>query len=146
LEDLGLNSFWRKGDADVSKLPPYKEGSIGALPEFLKAEIRASLSTDTPDASDMSKTMTGSESSWHRPRSVEEYYKLIASHRSGTKVVAANTSSGVYRESELYDRYIDLRHIPEMNSVSNDTEGVRIGAATSISRVIDILRTQGEMP
>jgi abscisic-aldehyde oxidase len=140
LEDLGLNSFWRKGDADVSKLPPYKEGSIGAFPEFLKAEIRASLSTDTPAASDMSKTM----SSWHRPRSVEEYYKLIASHTSGTKVVAANTSSGVYRESELYDRYIHLRHIPEMNSVSNDTDGVRIGAATSISRAIEILRTQGD--
>ncbi|KAM0848556.1 hypothetical protein ACQ4PT_054305 [Festuca glaucescens] len=142
LEDLGLNSFWKKGDAHVSKLPPYKEGSIGAFPEFLKAEIRASLSIDRP-ATDMS-TMTGSESSWHRPRSVEEYYKLIASDRSGTKVVAANTSSGVYREPELYDRYIDLRNIPELNSVCKDTKGVQIGAATSISQVIEILRTQGD--
>lgn len=141
LEDLGLNSFWKKGDAHVSKLPPYKEGSIGAFPEFLKAEIRASLSIDTcisPTA------MAGSESSWHRPRSVEEYYKLIASDTSGTKVVAANTSSGVYREAELYDRYIDLRDIPELNSVCKDAKGVQIGAATPISRVIEILRREGD--
>jgi abscisic-aldehyde oxidase len=137
LEDLGLNSFWRKGDAGVSKLPPYKEGSIGTFPEFLKAEIRAS-------SLNIDMAVAGSESSWHRPRSVEEYYKLIASDRSGTKVVAANTSSGVYREAELYDRYIDLRHIPELNSISMDTEGVKIGAATTISRVIEILRTEGD--
>uniref|UniRef100_A0ACD5U9F2 Uncharacterized protein n=1 Tax=Avena sativa TaxID=4498 RepID=A0ACD5U9F2_AVESA len=141
LEDLGLNSFWKKGDAHVSKLPPYKEGGIGAFPEFLKAEIRASLRIDS-SASDMA--MPGSESSWNRPRSVEEYYKLIASDGSGTKVVAANTSSGVYREAELYDRYIDLRDITELNSVCKDTNGVHIGAATSISRVIEILRREGD--
>ncbi|KAM3385864.1 hypothetical protein ACQJBY_009516 [Aegilops geniculata] len=144
LEDLGLNSFWKKGDAHVDKLPPYKEGSIGAFPEFLKAEIIASLRVDKC----MSATvMVGSESSWHRPRSVEEYYRLIASDSfdgSGTKVVAGNTSSGVYREAEVYDRYIDLRDIPELNSVSKDSEGVQIGAATSISRVIEILRREGD--
>lgn len=144
LEDLGLNSFWKRGDAHVDKLPPYKEGSIGAFPEFLKAEIRASLRIDKC----MSATvMAGSESSWHRPRSVEEYYRLVASDSfdgSGTKVVAGNTSSGVYREAEVYDRYIDLRDIPELNSVSKDSEGVQIGAATSISRVIEILRREGD--
>ncbi|KAM3366254.1 hypothetical protein ACQJBY_015615 [Aegilops geniculata] len=144
LEDLGLNSFWKKGDAHVDKLPPYKEGSIGAFPEFLKAEIRASLRVDKC----MSATvMVGSKSSWHRPRSVEEYYRLIASDSfdgSGTKVVAGNTSSGVYREAEVYDRYIDLRDIPELNSVSKDSEGVQIGAATLISRVIEILRREGD--
>ncbi|VAH46287.1 unnamed protein product [Triticum turgidum subsp. durum] len=144
LEDLGLNSFWKKGDAHVDKLPPYKEGSIGAFPEFLKAEIRASLRIDKCMSA---RVMAGSESSWHRPRSVEEYYRLIASDSfdgSGTKVVVGNTSSGVYREAEVYDRYIDLRDIPELNSVSKDSEGVQIGAATSISLVIEILRREGD--
>jgi abscisic-aldehyde oxidase len=85
-----------------------------------------------------------SESSWHRPWSVEEYYKLIASDGSGTKAVAGNTSSGVYREPELYDRYIDLRRIRELNSISMDTEAVQIGAATTISRVIEILRRESD--
>ncbi|CAM0905430.1 unnamed protein product [Alopecurus aequalis] len=141
LEDLGLNSFWKKGDVHVSKLPPYKEGSIGVFPEFLKAEIRASL---TIDSGTSAMAIAGSENSWHRPRSVAEYYKLIASDGSGTKVVAGNTSSGVYREAELYERYIDLRDIPELNSVCKDTEGVHIGAATPISWVIGILRREGD--
>ncbi|XP_006658306.1 indole-3-acetaldehyde oxidase [Oryza brachyantha] len=145
LEDLGLNCFWKKGDASVSKLPPYKEGSIATFPEFLKDEIRASLRIDrsTPSAS------AGSVSSWYQPRNVEEYYKLIGSsvlpEKSRTKVVVGNTSSGVYREAEVYDRYIDLRGIPELNSVSKDAKGVDIGAATSISRVIEILRGEGNI-
>ena len=147
LEDLGLNSFWKKGDAHVSKLPPYKEGTIGVFPEFLKAEIRASLSSTDNCTSATATATAGSENSWHRPRSVEEYYKFIASELfdgSGTKVVAGNTSSGVYREAQLYGRYIDLRDIPELNSMCKDTEGVRIGAATPISRVIEILRREGD--
>ncbi|KAM0845921.1 hypothetical protein ACQ4PT_056031 [Festuca glaucescens] len=44
LEDLGLNSFWKKGadPADVSKLPAYSSGSICTFPDFLKAEIVSS--------------------------------------------------------------------------------------------------------
>lgn len=143
LEDLGLNSFWRKGEADISKLPPYKEGSIGTFPGFLKDEIRASLGIDRRK----SAALAGSGSSWHRPRSVEEYYKLIGSEwfdEISTKVVVGNTSSGVYREAEVYDRYIDLRAIPELNSVSKDAKGVEIGSAVSISRVIEILRGEGD--
>ncbi|KAF0907925.1 hypothetical protein E2562_022313 [Oryza meyeriana var. granulata] len=142
LEDLGLNCFWKKGDANVSKLPPYKEGSIAKFPEFLKDEIRASLGIHRSTSS----ASVGSVSSWHQPRNVEEYYKLIDSvspDESRTKVVVGNTSSGVYREAEVYDRYIDLRAIPELNSVSKDAKGVDIGAATSISQVTKILRGEG---
>ncbi|OEL34402.1 Indole-3-acetaldehyde oxidase [Dichanthelium oligosanthes] len=142
LEDLGLNSFWRKGDAHASKLPRYNEGGIGVFPEFLKAEIRASSGIEecTPPA------LVGSESTWHRPRSVEEYYKLVGSElfgKSRTKVVVGNTASGVYREAEVYDRYIDLRCIPELNSVSKEAKGVEIGAAVSISKAIEALREAG---
>uniref|UniRef100_I1Q8B1 Aldehyde oxidase n=2 Tax=Oryza glaberrima TaxID=4538 RepID=I1Q8B1_ORYGL len=146
LEDLGLNCYWKKGDdASVSKLPPYKEGSIAAFPEFLKDEIRSSLGIDH---SISSASMVGSVSSWYQPKNVEEYYKLIgslssSSDKSRTKVVVGNTSSGVYRDAELYDRYIDLRAIPELNSVSKDAKGVGIGAAMSISQVIEILRGEG---
>ncbi|KAL6647006.1 hypothetical protein ACP70R_014443 [Stipagrostis hirtigluma subsp. patula] len=145
LEDLGLNSFWKKGDANVSKLPRYNEGGIGVFPEFLKAEIRASL-----EAADQCApaALVGSGSSWHRPQTVEEYYKLVGSSElfseSRTKVVVGNTASGVYREAEVYDSYIDLRGIPELNSVNKDAKGVEIGAAVSISRAIEILRGEGD--
>ncbi|KAL6880173.1 hypothetical protein ACP4OV_011738 [Aristida adscensionis] len=144
LEDLGLNCFWKKGDADASKLPRYDEGSIGVFPEFLKAEIRASLGADQSAPA----ALADSGSSWHRPQSVEEYYKLVGSEElfgeSRTKVVVGNTASGVYREAEVYDKYIDLRGIPELNSVSKDGKGVEIGAAVSISQAIQILRGEGD--
>ncbi|CAL5066944.1 unnamed protein product [Urochloa decumbens] len=139
LEDLGLNSFWRKGDAHASKLPRYDEGSIGVFPEFLKAEIRASSGIEGC----AQPALVGSAGTWHRPRSVEEYYKLVGSElfgKSRTKVVVGNTASGVYREAEVYDRYIDLRCIPELNSVSKEAKGVEIGAAVSISEAIEALR------
>nr|CAB3452001.1 unnamed protein product [Digitaria exilis] len=142
LEDLGLNSFWRKGEAHASKLPRYDEGSIGVFPEFLKAEIRASSGIEEC----MPPALVGSASTWHRPRSVEEYYKLVGSElfgKSRTKVVVGNTASGVYREAEVYDRYVDLRCIPELNSVSKEAKGVEIGAAVSISKVIEALREDG---
>ncbi|GJN24611.1 hypothetical protein PR202_gb12364 [Eleusine coracana subsp. coracana] len=139
LEDLGLNSFWRKGEASVSKLSRYNEGSIGAFPEFIKAEIRASLGIDcsTPAA------LVRNGSNWYRPRSVEEYYKLVGSElfsQSKIKVVVGNTASGVYREAEVYDSYIELKGVPELNSVKKDAKGVEIGAAVSISQAIEILR------
>ncbi|KAG8083617.1 hypothetical protein GUJ93_ZPchr0016g2599 [Zizania palustris] len=142
LEDLGLNSFWKKGDACVSKLPPYMERSIAMFPEFLKDEIRSSLGI----AHSTSSTSVGSASSWYRPQNVEDYYKQIRSssyEKSRTKVVVGNTSSGVYRDAEVYDRYLDLRAIPELNSVNKDAKGVEIGAAISISQVIEILRGEG---
>ncbi|CAN6171012.1 unnamed protein product [Urochloa humidicola] len=141
LEDLGLNSFWRKGDAHASKLPQYDEGSIGVFPEFLKAEIRAASGIEGCEQ----PALVGSAGTWHRPRSVEEYYKLVGSDLFGkrTKVVVGNTASGVYREAEVYDRYIDLRCIPKLNSVSEEAKGVEIGAAVSISKAIEALREAG---
>ncbi|PAN09582.1 hypothetical protein PAHAL_2G035000 [Panicum hallii] len=141
LEDLGLNTFWRKGDAHASKLPRYDEGAIGVFPEFLKAEIRASsgIGGCTP-------ALVESGSTWHRPRSVEEYYNMVGSElfgKSRTKVIVGNTASGVYREAEVYDRYIDLRCIRELNSVSKEAKGIEIGAAVSISKAIEALREAG---
>ncbi|RLM87155.1 putative aldehyde oxidase 3 [Panicum miliaceum] len=142
LEDLSLNTFWRKGDAHASKLPWYDEGAIGVFPEFLKAEIRASsgIGRCTPPA------LVESGSTWHRPRSVEEYYNMVGSElfrKSRTKVIVGNTASGVYREAEVYDRYIDLRCIRELNSVSKEAKGIEIGAAVSISKAIEALREAG---
>ncbi|KAG2631808.1 hypothetical protein PVAP13_2NG048200 [Panicum virgatum] len=116
LEDLGLNTFWRKGGAHASKLPRYDEGTIGVFPEFLKTEIRASSGIEgcTPPA-----LIEGS--TWDRPRSVEEYYNLVGSElfgKSRTKVVAGNTASGVYGEAEVYDRAIEaLREAGGCNDV-----------------------------
>lgn len=56
------------------------------------------------------------------------------------KLVVGNTANGHYKETEVYDTYIDLRYIPELSVVRKDESGVEIGAALSISKVALYLR------
>jgi indole-3-acetaldehyde oxidase len=54
------------------------------------------------------------------------------------KIVASNTGSGVYKEQDLYDKYIDIKAIPELSVMNRSSKGVEIGAAVSISEAIDV--------
>ncbi|XP_043716013.1 indole-3-acetaldehyde oxidase isoform X2 [Telopea speciosissima] len=134
LEDLGLNCFWRKEEnKDVSKLPFYSHrDGICTFPEFLKREIK-------------NKTLLNSkEYSWYSPVSVEELQSLLGSEEAdnGTRVklIVGNTGMGYYKELEHYNKYIDLRHIPELSIIRRDSTGIDIGAAVSISNAIQALK------
>uniref|UniRef100_A0A0D9W002 aldehyde oxidase n=1 Tax=Leersia perrieri TaxID=77586 RepID=A0A0D9W002_9ORYZ len=133
LEDLGLNAFWKKkGDADVSKLPAYSgdAGSVAAFPEFLKSEIRSSVGGAV--------TSDG----WFHPRSVEEFNRLFDSNlfdEMSVKIVASNTGSGVYKDQDLHDKYINISQIPELSAVNRSSKGIEIGSVVSISKAIEIL-------
>ncbi|XP_073004972.1 indole-3-acetaldehyde oxidase-like [Typha latifolia] len=144
LEDLGLNSFWKKGDknANVSRLPYYSSGGICTFPEFLKSEIKSI--SDVPDDAGLTATGGGY---WYRPDSVEDLYKLLNSEafsESSVKMVVGNTSTGVYKDQDLYDKYVDLRGIPELSVVKRDSEGIKIGAAVTISRAIEVFKEENE--
>uniref|UniRef100_A0A0E0AI48 [2Fe-2S]-binding domain-containing protein n=1 Tax=Oryza glumipatula TaxID=40148 RepID=A0A0E0AI48_9ORYZ len=127
LEDLGLNIFWKKGDKhpDPTKLPSYTlGGGICTFPDFLKSEIKSSL--DFNDAS-----ISGPREGWYCPKSIKQYYKLVNSglfSESSVKVVVGNTSTG----------------IPELSAIVRKDKGIEIGAATSISRSIEILNQESE--
>uniref|UniRef100_A0A0E0LJD2 aldehyde oxidase n=1 Tax=Oryza punctata TaxID=4537 RepID=A0A0E0LJD2_ORYPU len=135
LEDLGLNVFWKKGDKhpDASKLPSYTfGGGICTFPDFLKSEIKSSL--DLNDAS-----VSSPKEGWYCPKSIKQYY-----NESSVKVVVGNTSTGVYKDQDLYDKYIDIAGIPELSAIVRKDKGIEIGAATSISRTIEILHQESE--
>ncbi|KAL5197520.1 hypothetical protein ABZP36_001032 [Zizania latifolia] len=144
LEDLGLNVFWRKGDKhpDVSKLPSYTlGGGICTFPDFLKSEIKSEI--DYLNDANVSSPREG----WYCPKSIKEYYKLINSgllSECSVKVVVGNTSTGVYKDQDLYNKYIDIAGIPELSAVVRNDEGIQIGAATSIARTIEILQQESE--
>ncbi|XP_015644601.1 probable aldehyde oxidase 4 isoform X4 [Oryza sativa Japonica Group] len=144
LEDLGLNIFWKKGDKhpDPTKLPSYTlGGGICTFPDFLKSEIKSSL--DFNDAS-----ISGPREGWYCPKSIKQYYKLVNSglfSESSVKVVVGNTSTGVYKDQDLYDKYIDIAGIPELSAIVRKDKGIEIGAATSISRTIEILNQESEL-
>jgi xanthine dehydrogenase iron-sulfur cluster and FAD-binding subunit A len=139
LEDLGLNIFWKKrSDASVDKLPHYSIGSVCTFPDFLKSEIQSLLNINNNSHTDISK-------GWYRPESIEELYKLLDSdvfNKGNVKVVVANTSSGVYKDQDLYDKYIDLKGIPDLWAIKRSKEGIEIGSAVTITRVIELLKEE----
>jgi len=138
LEDLGLNCFWKKGDepADVSKLPGYNNGAICTFPEFLKSEIK-SLMENT-----CSPPVAVSNGGWYHPKSIEELQRVFNSNwfdENSVKIVASNTGSGVYKDQDLYEKYIDIKGIPELSVINRNSKGVELGSVVSISKAIEVL-------
>jgi len=138
LEDLGLNCFWKKGDepADVSKLPGYNNGAICTFPEFLKSEIKCLMeNTSGPP-------VAVSNDGWYHPKSIEELQRVFNSNwfdENSVKIVASNTGSGVYKDQDLYDKYIDIKGIPELSVINRNSKGVELGSVVSISKAIEVL-------
>jgi len=125
LEDLGLNSFWKKGAdrADVAKLPEYSAGAVCTFPEFLKSEIKSSLD----QTKEVPETIAGDDG-WYHPRSIQQLHSLFDANwfdESTVKIVASNTGAGVYKEQDLYEKYIDIKGIPELSVIDRSSKGWR---------------------
>ncbi|PWA65673.1 abscisic aldehyde oxidase 3 [Artemisia annua] len=130
MEDLGLNSFWKK-DAKLDKLPFYDPKQICTYPDFLKNEFRSTTILNNEDKS------------WYSPLSVEELGVLMEAENGETvKLVACNTGIGYYKETECYDKYIDLRFIPELSVIKRTGSYIEVGASVSISKLILALREE----
>ncbi|CAN0858158.1 Indole-3-acetaldehyde oxidase [Linum grandiflorum] len=125
MEDLGANSFWKKGDNICTRLP---DETSSTLPEFLKRHAKSSLVLDSKNQS----------CSWIVPGSVEELHSLLNETEKETRVklVVGNTGMGYFKEEDCYDRYIDLRYVPELSRISKDQNGIKLGAAVTISGAI----------
>ncbi|XP_057441558.1 abscisic-aldehyde oxidase-like isoform X2 [Lotus japonicus] len=136
MEDLGCNSFWRKGeskDLNLCRLPQYDSHhkKIG-FPMFLK-EIKHDV------------FMASKKHSWHRPASVEELQRLLGLNQANgtrTKLVVGNTGMGYYKDTGGYDKYIDLRGVSELSKIRKDQNGIEIGAAVTITNAIEALKEE----
>lgn len=142
IEDLGFNSFCKKGenrDDALKKLPCYDHTLSSTLfPEFLKKELKMDTSLDD---SRMYR--------WSSPGSISELQSLLQLDDNGTmsvKLVAGNTSTGYYKEEKekKYDRFIDIRRLPELTLLRRDEKGVELGAGVTISKAIEVLRGEKE--
>jgi len=76
---------------------------------------------------------------WETPQSLTELYSLLDKYDpTTTKIVFANTSSGVYKDLNP-TVYIDIQYISDLKKYTIESSGVRFGAAVVITDVIDIL-------
>ncbi|OMO91076.1 Molybdopterin dehydrogenase, FAD-binding protein, partial [Corchorus capsularis] len=149
MEDLGFNSFWRKGETDqvkLSKLPLYNPNNNNAssrFPEFLNKENKRGANL-----------MSCQGHQWYSPASLEQLQRLLMQDQNGAnyndqtsvKIIVGNTGMGYYKELEHYiDKYIDLRYIPELSIIRKDQTGVEIGAAVTIAKAIEALKEENEV-
>ncbi|CAA0372335.1 unnamed protein product [Arabidopsis thaliana] len=138
IEDLGLNSFWKKGESKevmLKNLPPYNpKDHLVTFPEFLKKKEKVD------NGSDHLKYR------WTTPFSVAELHNIMEAANSGDslKLVVGNTGTGYYKDEERFDRYIDISNIPEMSMIKKDEKGIEIGAAVTISNAIDALEKESK--
>lgn len=138
LKDLGLNSFWKRGDSKevkASKLPPFNpKDNVCPYVQVMKGEC---------------KILNSEKLSWFTPVSLQELSSLLNSNMVGNggliKLVVGNTGMGYYKETEKFDKYIDLRYIPELSMVMKDDNlGIEFGAALPISKVILHLKEESK--
>ncbi|XP_010520495.1 PREDICTED: indole-3-acetaldehyde oxidase [Tarenaya hassleriana] len=143
IEDLGFNSFWRKGNVNkeemLRRLPRYdRNNDICTFPKFLKDEIKSEMVSDPK------------KYRWCSPTSVQELQSLLetckATNGVSVKLVAGNTGTGYYKaeKDQKYDKYIDLTRIPELKKIQKTDAGFEIGAAATISKVIKALNERKE--
>ncbi|KAL0741025.1 hypothetical protein Bca4012_082538 [Brassica carinata] len=140
IEDLGLNSFWKKGDSRevmLKSLPPYdpKDHLVTTFPEFLKKK-----------KSVVRNGLDHSRYRWTSPCSITELRNVLesAANSGGSlKLVVGNTGTGYYKDGEeRFDGYVDISRIQEMSTIKKDEDGIEIGAAVTISDVIDALKEE----
>ncbi|CAI9105906.1 OLC1v1004936C1 [Oldenlandia corymbosa var. corymbosa] len=136
LEDLGLNVFWRTGEPKevmLSKLPSYDPSlTVNEYPDFLKDRLKLAVKLDSNNYS------------WHSPTSLAELRSFLNTNLvddgSSIKLLVGNTGIGYYKDLQHYDKYIDLRHIPELSIIRRNHGGIEIGAAVTIARLISYLK------
>ncbi|KAF7815425.1 indole-3-acetaldehyde oxidase-like [Senna tora] len=133
MEDLGLNTFWRKGESDDvkrSRLPKYDHNKKIEFPEFLK-EVNPNL------------FLAFEKHSWYSPSTLKELQSLLKlSLDNGTrmKLVVSNTSNGYFKDTKEYDLYVNLKGISELSKIQKDETGIEIGAIVTISKAIEALK------
>ncbi|XVF47065.1 hypothetical protein PTKIN_Ptkin03bG0079100 [Pterospermum kingtungense] len=140
MEDLGFNSFWKKGESDevkLSRLPSYNRRNATALfPEFLKKEPKLGIN------------LASEGCHWHSPDSLEQLQSLLLmdeeNDRTSMKIVVGNTGMGYYKELVHYKKCLDLRFIPELSIIRKDQTGIEIGASVTISKTIEALKEEYE--
>ncbi|CAA0805958.1 Abscisic-aldehyde oxidase [Striga hermonthica] len=141
LEDLGVNSFWKKGDSNEVK--------ISKLPSYDPKDHACAYAEKLGDGFKSGGLWNSDKCSWYSPVTVDELQKLLNSDmvENGAKIrlVVGNTANGYYKETEKYDKYIDLRYTPELSVIRRDESGIEFGAALTISKVIFYLKEKSEV-
>ncbi|XP_055877206.1 uncharacterized protein LOC106059682 [Biomphalaria glabrata] len=80
-------------------------------------------------------------SRWYRPTSLKDLGKLLKDNvNKKVKMIFGNTSTGIFKNEEASDIYIDLHRVEEIYCYQLSDAGVTFGAATSLTNLMNKLK------
>ncbi|XP_059072055.1 probable aldehyde oxidase 4 [Cryptomeria japonica] len=146
LEDLGLNSFWKKKEIpDPNKLPKYDRTTIQTNPKFCSQKCEES---GTPTLNFAYKDeFDGEQCIWIRPSNLEETLatlKETAKENVELNLVVGNTSVGIYKNVRP-KVFVDISNIPELQIIYRHEFGIEIGVAVTIANLIEVLEDTNDV-
>lgn len=119
-------------DGEESK--PAKDGTVP--PYMDKPEIELPAQLMPASFKPQSLVLTGSKSVWHRPTSLDEFLSIKQSVPT-VKMVAGNSELEIERKfrGSSWQTLLCPSHVPELNVLDVQADGIRIGSATTLTRV-----------
>ncbi|GLJ32809.1 hypothetical protein SUGI_0660680 [Cryptomeria japonica] len=140
LEDLGLNTFWKKDELlDPNKLPEYNPTGVSTDSKFCGPRYEDARTTSLNFS--YKDEFSGEERVWIRPSTLDEVLGALekaAEENVEPKLVVGNTSAGIYKSIEP-KVFVDIRNISELQIIKRHDSGIEVGAAVTIAKLIKAL-------
>ncbi|KAL2608710.1 hypothetical protein R1flu_027283 [Riccia fluitans] len=137
IEDLGINTFW-----ESSKDAHSNKGSMKAYQPEKDTKFPSFLENETGESLEVSSIRPGEERAWRSASSLTELFDMYRYERDEKKrdvhFVVGNTSSGVYKDFKPAV-YIDISRIPELQRIRQTDSSLEVGAAVTLSKLIENL-------
>ena len=81
-------------------------------------------------------------SEWFVPKNMNDLYTLLSQYQNQNyRIVASNTSVGVYKNEGPYQSFINIRNIPDLYQITKTPSSITIGSQTSLTKLVKIFDT-----
>jgi xanthine dehydrogenase/oxidase len=78
-------------------------------------------------------------SEWFVPKNMNDLYSLLTQYQNQNyRIVASNTSVGVYKNEGPFQSYINIRNIPDLYKLTKTPSTITIGSQFTLSKLIKI--------
>ncbi|XP_024540221.1 indole-3-acetaldehyde oxidase [Selaginella moellendorffii] len=107
--------------------------------------LEGSRFPDFLDHQDHSLVALGSTKKWIRPGGLEEVFTMLERYQDTARLVAGNTSTGIYKDDlqSSPEVFIEIGAVPEVLEEKATKDGIEVGAAVKISKLIALLEAFG---
>jgi xanthine dehydrogenase/oxidase len=82
------------------------------------------------------------DSEWFVPKTINDLYTLLTQYQNENyRIIASNTSVGVYKNEGPFQSYINIRNIPDLYQISKTPSSITIGSQITLAKLVKIFDT-----